>query len=82
LALFEIRDSGGTLRARGASVDECVAQLVASCERYEATVRSMHAIEDARVRSEPDTSATAPEHLVGFVGGWKACQRQWMAADF
>lgn len=82
MALFEIRDTQGTLRARGRTVDECVAQLVALCERYEASIRSLHAVEDVRMRSEPDVTATAPEHVAGFTAGWKACQRQWFPCGF
>lgn len=78
MALIEIRDGGGNLLAAADDLGGAIKQLVDLASRYSQIIRHHHTTLDDSARAiaemEPDTSATAPEHIVGFEAGWRACR--------
>lgn len=75
MSLFEIRSPDGARLASANDLSHSVEQLVAMIGRYRQGSIKHHDMVEAFLASEPDISATAPEHVAVFSAGWAAAQR-------
>lgn len=75
MALIEIRSASGERLAAADDVSDAIKQLVTLCGRYRAIVEEHNRQFADMVVLQPDTSATAPEHVAVFSSGWNACLR-------
>lgn len=74
--MIQIRDEAGDLLASGNTLDEAISELINQHTKLRAAVEARREEMFALFASDPDLTAIAPRHRMGFRSGWNKFRDQ------